>query len=681
MKRRVLALALAAAVYCVWRFAYTQLFLSEANAADGQTCRTEIVITSYPRESAYGWQADGRVLGVAATVYFNGYDNDGLESLKPGDTVSGSFRMKAEHAYGKHLTASQRGSVSVTVAESIPWRYAPAQWAEALRVRLDSLFPTAQAALARGLLTGDKSRFSEMLRENLFNVGMSHVAAVSGLHVSMLAGFVLLLVRKRAWAAAIGIPVIFLYVAVAGFPLSAQRAGLMYAMLLLAPLLMREYQPVNALIAAAAVILLLQPYAIQDNGFLLSVAATLGLVLFSTPIQRFLTARFTGSKLLGKLPGRVTRAVTAVIASSVAALVLSTPIAAVAFDGVSLISPFSNALLLWMVTGIFLLSALALAASFVWWPAAVALALPARGLMTAFLWAVGKLARLPFAALYTSNVFLLSWLMFAYACLLLGIAGRIWKLPLALSMGTLALMAALTLYQSQRYGLTVSVLNVGQGQCIVVRSEGETAVIDCGGNAGNAGRAAVRHLRAEGETRVDHLLLTHAHADHVNGVSDLQAMMTVTRTLLPEMEEIADAPPPFDYTLLSEPMSFDLGKAKVSLLPAGWMEGSNEQCMAVIVEYGEFSFVTTGDMDAASERWLLRSAVFPKHGVVLAGHHGSAGSSSEEWLRALEPQTVLVAVGRNNYGHPSPEAAARWEAAGAQVYDTLTDGDITIRVR
>lgn len=679
MRQRLLILTAVALIYVGWRFAYAQIFLREAYAADGQTRELDIVLTDYPRESAYGWQVDGRALGVAATVYLDVSKENG--TLKPGDRISGAFRLKAGYAYGKHLTASQSGSTAVFPADTVPWRYKPAQWAKAICERLDSLFPDTQAALVRGLLTGDKSGFDEKLRDDLFAVGMSHIASVSGLHISMLAGFVLLIVRNRAWAAAIGLPVILIYIAVAGFPLSAQRAGLMYAIMLTAPLLMREYRPLRALLAAAAFILLLQPYAIQDAGFLLSVASTLGLILFSNPIRLRVLGVFGRVRCLKSLPEKLKRTVSAAIGASAAVLVFSTPVAAVAFDGVSLIAPICNAMLLWMVTGAFFVSAVALGLTFVWWPAAYITALPARWLITGFLWLVDKLARIPFAVMYTSNVFWIGWLLFVYACFILGIAGRTWKWPLSLSMGTLALTIALSIVQSQRYGLTVSVLSVGQGQCIVVRSQGETAVIDCGGNAGNAGRIATRYLRALGETRIDHLLLTHAHSDHVNGVADLQSLMPVTRTLLPETEDVLAQPPQFDYTLLTEPMTLTLGKASISLLPATWMEGVNEQCMAVIAEYGDFSFVTTGDLDMASERWLLRAASFPKHGAIVAGHHGSAGSSSEEWLSALEPQTVVVSVGRNNFGHPSPEAAERWIAAGAAVHDTRIDGNITLYVK
>ncbi|MDR1735366.1 MAG: ComEC/Rec2 family competence protein [Oscillospiraceae bacterium] len=672
--KRVLFALLAALVYIGWRAAHHALFLREAYAKDGETLYCEIEISSFPRESAYGFMFEGRAFGVTATVY-----TDAAAELKPGDRVRGEFRFRAGYSYGSHLTASQQGDLERVPAEGVPLRHRPAYWAQSVRERIYSLFPPEQAAFINGLLTGDKSGFTVKTTDNLFRAGMSHVAAVSGLHISMLAGFAALFFRKRWLSLIFCIPLIFLYTAIAGFPLSAIRAGLMYALLLLAPVLMREYKSINALCAAAAIILTAEPYALHDVRFLLSVSSTLGIVLFAGKLGALFLAKCEKARIIRRLPAGVRRAGCLALASSLAAMVFSTPIAALEFDGISVIAPFCNALLLWAVTAIFILSAAALGLSAVYWPLGYYAAFPARWILAFFLGAVDLAARIPFAAVYTRNVLFAAWLVFLYACLLTGIMRKSWKQPAAFALSAFVLMLALSRWREGRWGLTVSVLDVGQGQCVIVRSQGETAVIDCGGSAG-AGRAAYGFLRAEGETEIDFLLLTHAHEDHTNGVDELNLLMPAGSTFLPATQEILSAPPDFAFSAVREPEELTLGKARISLIPAQWMPGMNEQCMAVIVEYDGFSFVTTGDMDAASERWLLRAAQFPSGGVLLAGHHGSNTSGSEEFLAALTPKTVMVSVGRNTYGHPSPEAMRRFEDIGAQVYDTRTYGDITVHV-
>ena len=116
------------------------------------------------------------------------------------------------------------------------------------------------------------------------------------------------------------------------------------------------------------------------------------------------------------------------------------------------------------------------------------------------------------------------------------------------------------------------------------------------------------------------------------------------------------------------------------LLPPPGAGDENERCLSVFVTLGHFAFALTGDLDAAGERTLLRLYDIPPAEVVVAGHHGSRHATSEEWLAALDPQAVAFSVGRNNYGHPTPEAMSRAILSGARVYRTDLAGSVRIRV-
>ena len=266
---------------------------------------------------------------------------------------------------------------------------------------------------------------------------------------------------------------------------------------------------------------------------------------------------------------------------------------------------------------------------------------------------------------------------------------RRFELPL----GGIAAALALTLIlygRSVRFqSLSIAVLDVGQGQCVCMQTKSFTAVVDCGGDSGtSAGRACARYLKNTGAQGIDALILTHYDTDHINGVSTLLSAIPV------ETVYLADVPFDEDARQRVEQQAREAGAEIVYVttdlnlsFPEGGMTiyepvslyDDNAASLAVLFSAGEYDMLVTGDMDVYSEYDLLLSHDLPQVEVFVAGHHGSKFSSSRELLDVLRPQVVLISVGKNNYGHPSPEALERFAAAGATVYRTDESGDLIIR--
>ncbi|MDR1737123.1 MAG: ComEC/Rec2 family competence protein, partial [Oscillospiraceae bacterium] len=353
------------------------------------------------------------------------------------------------------------------------------------------------------------------------------------------------------------------------------------------------------------------------------------------------------------------------LSSSFAALIFSTPFAAYWFGGVSIVSPFANLLLLWLVNIIFIGGALSLALPFL---------APAAGfVLDIFRGALGILGKIPYAVLYTEQPYMLAWLCYTYLMLVVMLLTRRWKAPCALTAASLALCLSLTVWSGTRYTLEIAALDVGQGQCVVVRSGGQTAVLDCGGGA-NAGRAAARFLQSRGTRRVDYLLLSHYDADHINGVTALTELTDVSYVLGPDAEGA-----PEGLIAVTEDVTLPLGSASIALIPSRWFGDSNALCLTALVSADGFTFLNTGDLDAGAERWLVRWADLPPVDVMMAGHHGSPGSTSEKLLDAVSPKAAVISVGQNRYGHPSPEVLERLLSRGTAVYRTDTRGAVIIR--
>ena len=266
------------------------------------------------------------------------------------------------------------------------------------------------------------------------------------------------------------------------------------------------------------------------------------------------------------------------------------------------------------------------------------------------------------------------------------------SLPGGLAVLSLALLLCVNA-QSMRVGAgVITVLDVGQGQCISVISGDKTVLIDCGGiySLDNAGETAGSYLLSRGRKRVDVLLLTHLHADHVNGVPRLLELVDVGEIIIPDavtdedgmLDEIVSAAEKHGTALrrLDSDELFSVGNIELNLFAPSEKGDLNERCMMMRVSIGAFDMIVTGDAPQAAERELIESHELPDAELLIAGHHGSKYSSSGELLSAAGAETAVISVGYNSYGHPTNETLERLRAYGYNVYRTDLNGNVEIRL-
>ena len=359
------------------------------------------------------------------------YGAEALENLKPGDRIdttarlTASFRIENEDvttftSKGVFLLAYQKGDASVTTADAVPFRYFPAVMARRLNETIETIFGENLSPFMKALLLGDRTRLSDPFVSALSVSGLSHTVAVSGMHISFLVGFILLLTGRKKRSALIAIPLVLLFMLVAGSTPSVVRAGILQNMLLLAPLLGRENDTPTSLSFALMLILLFNPFAAAGIGLQLSFAAIVGITLFSEKINRTLLGELAGLKK----PNRIQKVLAASLASSLSAMAFTTPLVAVYFDYVSLVAPVSNLLALWAVSFAFvggLLAALVGLISIPLGTAAAFLVMPGANYMVTL---IPLMAKIPFAAVYTVNEYVRFWLLYVYLMLGLCILGR-----------------------------------------------------------------------------------------------------------------------------------------------------------------------------------------------------------------------------------------------------------------
>jgi len=293
------------------------------------------------------------------------------------------------------------------------------------------------------------------------------------------------------------------------------------------------------------------------------------------------------------------------------------------------------------------------------------------------------MAKVPMAAVYTASPYIVAWLVFVYL-LLFGFLLSRNKRPQLL---TCCAVLGLCLAQIAGWadGMTsnvrFTVLDVGQGQCLLLRSEGRTYMVDCGGDrdTGTADLAA-NTLLSQGITRLDGLILTHLDRDHAGGAEYLLSRMETDLLILPAEEtSLADATRGRVY-YASRDMTLTFGEAQIRIFAPTFPGNSNEMSLCVLFTAENCDILITGDRNGFGERSLLRNADIPKVDILVAGHHGSKNATCEALLDAVRPEIVCISAGEDNpYGHPAPELLLRLLPYGCTVYRTDQHGTITIR--
>ncbi len=687
--------ALGLSVGCCWFSIFNSIYLSPVRFLDGKTEQISLYVKDYPAETDYGLRIDGAVTLNDRAYGCRLYLNSDEVMPQPGDTVAVKARLRMTVEGGTHEPTYHRteGVYLLAYAEDAPTlipgkdsiRTFPARLRQEISSLLEDLFDCDTVGFAKALLLGDKSALTYTQRNNLSISGISHVVAVSGMHLSIAFGMVQVLIfRRRFLAALLGLPAIWLFTAVAGFTPSVVRSAVMLSLSIIAQVVDREYDGPTALTIGALALLIVNPTVIASVGFQLSVGAVVGIQCFAQPMTQWICGECAHLGYLGKL----IRYLLTTVAVSLSTAVFTVPLLALHFRMVSLIAPITNALLLWAVNWCFYGTVGACILG-TFWPMGGMVFAELSGWLIRYIMEIGELfGKIPCAAAYTQyNPYFTVVLIGAGVLLSLFLINQYkGKLLLAGGLSFLLLLSLLLpALESLLEDYRVTVLDVGQGQCVVLQSSGRTFVVDCGGSEREAaGEAAARYLSTQGITRIDGLILTHYDDDHISGAAHFLSRIRVDALYLPLVTD-----DPACRTLgelgsrvyyVEKDLSITWEDASLSVF-APVMEGkSNESGLSVLFTAGKYDTLITGDMSISGEWQLLKKKSLPRLELLIAGHHGAKNSTGDALLDLLRPEQVAISVGADNpYGHPASEMLRRAEELGCVIYRTDQAGTLIFR--
>lgn len=699
----ILAAGLAAGL--LWSAGYELLLLRPLWTVDGQKTSFEATVLDYPTKTANGCKVKTEIKVNGRTAKTLLYLYDEMPEIAPGDTIHMTATLhktkpaaddKSDY-YDLSIGCALRAygsDLQVEKCAKTPLRFFPAVFSGKLRAALSEAVPADAAPFLQALITGDKSGLSAQTMNEISDAGFSHVIAISGMHVSILVGVIYFLTRKNSLLSTVlGIPVILFFTLMTGGSPSVVRAGIMQTMMLLAPLFRRETDGATSLCAALLVILLGNPNAAASVSFQLSFAAVAGIYLCTQRIYAYLSKPEWMQKLL---KNRLTRPpvffLLSCTATTLGALLFTLPLCALHFGTISIYTLLSNLLVLSVISACFALGLLAGLLGLFWLPAAKAVGWVIAWPVRYILWVAGVISKLPFAALSATTPYVAIWLLFLYVFILLAVLQKE-KKPVLLTCVCIFVSLGVSLLYThldmRGDAFSVAVLDVGQGECICMQSGDFTAMVDCGGSSGyEAASAANDYLELISGGHLDCLLLTHYDTDHVNGAKRLLELAEVETLYLPDVEDAGGTRSEIEHAAaengtkiiyVTRDITLYFSNGTMSLFAPVSHYDDNAACLSVLFSAADYDMLITGDMDFYSEYDLLLSHELPDVELFIAGHHGSATSSSEDLLAQIRPETVVISVGENNrYGHPTQEALARFAAIGAEVYRTDECGTITI---
>lgn len=582
---------------------------------------------------------------------------------------------------------------------------------------LDNIYDENTNAFLKGILLGDSSNLDDEIKENFRNSSLSHVLAISGMHVSyVIIGVQAILdklVNSRKLKNYIIIGVLAFFMVITGCAPSCMRACIMSGMLLISQNFYRKNNFYVTIIFTFFILIFINPFNIFAVGMWLSFGGTLGIVLFHKFVKRFLECKFS-------IKSEFAKKFLDVLLVSFAAQILIVPIMVYCFNTISLTFFVSNLLIYFLVGPILALGYISLILGLFVPKFGMFVAIFERFLVVIIFKIAEICSKLPFSKIYLPTpdfwmlilyyiviaiiVYLFNMKKIKFLRFVLGNGAKEFvkkNLEKIASVGII-IIVLFNVVKLVPHDLRIYFVDVGQGDCSVIKSAmGKNIIID-GGNNQNydyGENVVVPYLLDRKITKIDFLMVSHFDSDHCGGLIAVVENLKVHNIIIGVQDSEYENCTNFLELAKSKNINIIVVKSgdkvkidKYTYFDILWPDtqnmisdnGINNNSIMAKLVYNDFSMLFTGDIEEIAEKEIIKkykNTNVLNSNILKVAHHGSKSSSIQEMVEIINSKIAVIGVGSDNkYGHPSSDVVERLESYGSKVFRTDLNGEIMIRI-
>lgn len=573
--------------------------------------------------------------------------------------------------------------------------------------------------ILKAILLGDKQEIDTDIK-NLYQLnGISHILAISGLHISFIGMLIYSVIRKKMKfipAAFVSMSIVILFSIMTGFGFATIRATIMFGMKIIGEVLGRSYDVETSISLACIFIVSSNPFAILNSGFQMSFAAIIGANIVWKRVRDF-----CGQK------GKIFQAV----GFSLTISILMNPIIAWNYYQIPIYSVFLNLIVVPFMGVVIAGGLAALIAAYIYLPVGRIFIMPSCIILQLYTLLCDAVSKIPGYNLICGKPSIWVVLLYYGVIVFVFIAMEVWIrkeerkkkerkisrhgeviesekekrrrlrkvfIKKCVCLGVIFVGITFSLFAKRIKGLEISFMDVGQGDGILMQTKEVTITVDGGSSdVTEVGKyRIIPFLKSKGIRKIDYAIVSHWDSDHISGLKELlqqqgNDQINIENLILSktdlldgeyiELTHLAEKAKTKVFTIKQgDIMKF--GKLKIVCIHPGKdfsATDRNEYSNILKVDYGDFKMLLTGDVGTETEPYFIDS-LEDKYTVLKVPHHGSKYSASEEFLRKITPKYAIISAGvSNSYGHPHQELIERLQKQGIDIYCTKERGQVILK--